>query len=500
MAQKSRKRAPETRRKSAARSATLRKPPARSTTRAKAPARPAARVATVAKAAPASKPKPAARAATAVAPPPAKPIAAKVVPAASPPPAAKTAGKPAAPAAGKAVAGKVAPVAPPAKGAPATKGAPAAKVAPPVKGAPVAKGAPAGKAPAAKPPARPPTPRVPPPPPIPPNELLFDKAQRAMRHGDDAMAERLLERMVVEFPDDLRGRVFLGNVKKKRGDVKGALEEYQKALRKDSANPLALWFKAELHLHERPEPDFASAIACYKKIITKHARRKEAVSRQYAERARSQVQFCEARKLSLKSRRFLQADDTRRLKVARDLLAKALSIYPEDPRNHMNLGVAHLRLGDAEEAVAHTNAAIKLNPQYARAWLMLGQALFKLGKLKHARDAYLKCIELDHSGRDSQDAWIHRRNVEQEIARQRLRLFRALSGVPGPDGQMVKLTLSQMKQLVTVLEGDDIEGADITLAQRGGYVLTCYSQRSRYRILPGPEGLVIERDLLGPTS
>jgi tetratricopeptide (TPR) repeat protein len=342
--------------------------------------------------------------------------------------------------------------------------------------------------------AKKPTIVTPPAPKLPPEEVILEKVQRAIQGGEEDLAERLLGQMIVEFPDDPRGRVYLGNLRKRRGDEKGALEEYSKVLRKSPQEPLALWYKAELHLAQKPEPDFTQAVATYKKIIQAHGRKKDERSKKFVDEAKKQLRYCDARKLSLQSRTYLASEEPRKLKKGRDLLEQALDVYPEDARNHMNLGVAYLLLGESEKAVKLCEEAIKLNPRYARAYLMLGRGLRKLQSLRHARDAFLKCIDLDRSGRDAQDAWNDRREVERDIARVRLTLFQALAGRPGPNGERVRLTLGQMKKMITMLEGDEIKEADLTENAQQGYTLTAYSQRHRYRIYPGPESLVIEPD------
>src|SRR5262249_34356925 len=161
------------------------------------------------------------------------------------------------------------------------------------------------------------------------------------------------------------------------------------------------------------------------------------------EEARKQLRFCDARKLSIQSRRYLTSETPRVIKKGRELLEKALRVYPEDARNHMNLGVAFLLLGDAERAAALCQDAIALNGRYARAPRMLGRAPRRLGRLPQAVKAFLKCIELDHSARDAQDAWNDRREVERDMQRLRGTLFQALAGRPGPDGQRVRLTLAE---------------------------------------------------------
>src|SRR5206468_12661746 len=137
-----------------------------------------------------------------------------------------------------------------------------------------------GKKPVAK--ARP-TIVTPPPPKIPPEEAILEKVQRAIQAGENDQAERLLEQMIGEFPEDPRGRIYLGNLRKRRGDEKGALEEYTKILRRSPQDPLALWYKAELHLGQKPDPDFVQAVGTYKKIVHHHGRKKDERSRKFVE-------------------------------------------------------------------------------------------------------------------------------------------------------------------------------------------------------------------------
>jgi tetratricopeptide (TPR) repeat protein len=300
--------------------------------------------------------------------------------------------------------------------------------------------------------------------------------------------------MIVEFPDDPRGRIEMAKLKRRRGDDKGALEEYSKILRRSPSDPMALWYKAEIHLAQKPDPDFAQAVAAYKKLLQAHGRKKDDRAKKLVDESRKQLRYCEARKLSLHGRKYLNSDSPKQLKKGRDILQKALDIYPEDARNHMNLAVPFLLLDEPTKAADLCRAAIELNPRYARAHLMLGRAFQKLQKLRLAKEAFLKCIELDRSGRDAQDAWNDRRAVEREIARVKLQLFQALSGRPGENGELVRFTLGEMKRIVTMLEGDAVDGADLTLDARGHYTLTAYSQRHRYRFFPGPESLVVEHD------
>ena len=329
-------------------------------------------------------------------------------------------------------------------------------------------------------------------------EVLLHDALRSQRQRDYAAAERYINRFIELYPDDLRGLVHLGNMKRARGDREGALEAYRSALRRDRDNPLALWSKADFHLSDQANPDIGEAQDALKRIVQVWGRKRDDASQKWAEQARDKLRYCESRKYSLESRRWLQGKGTappnrKSLEKAKELLTKALNVYPADPRNHMNLGSVFLQLGQPQHTIERCREAIRIHPGYARAHLILGYAHRRLGQLRQAKDAFLQCIELDRQQRDVAEAWKARREVEQELARFRRRFYNALSGKPGEDGEAEQLDLHRLKEWVSLLEGDPVETADLTADPRGGYVLTAHGQRSVYKAWPGPEGLVLER-------
>ena len=327
-------------------------------------------------------------------------------------------------------------------------------------------------------------------------EVLLHEARSAQRQKDFEAAQRHLQRFIEQYPDDVRGLIHLAGLRRAQGDRQGALDGYRGALRKQPDSREALWWKADYHLSEPQLPDLKQAKDALERIVKLSRRRKDPASVEWLGEAQDRLKFCVSRRHSIESRKHLKGRSGRpptpsALGKARDCLAKALSLYPEDPRNHMNLGSVELQLGHLEEAIEHCRGAIERNASYARAHLILGHALRQAGALRQSRDAYLQCIELDRAQRDSAEAWRARLQVEQELARSRRRFFHALARRPGDDGELEPLDLATFKDWVSVLEGDEIEWADL-IREGGGYALQAYGRRGRYRVFPGPEGLVIE--------
>lgn len=89
----------------------------------------------------------------------------------------------------------------------------------------------------------------------------------------------------------------------------------------------------------------------------------------------------------------LKAGDAAR---AAELYAEASVCDPQNAVYHSNRAAALMQLGRDEEAVRECEAAVALNPAYARSYSRLGAALHKLGRYQEALDrGYNKALELD---------------------------------------------------------------------------------------------------------
>jgi Flp pilus assembly protein TadD len=75
-------------------------------------------------------------------------------------------------------------------------------------------------------------------------------------------------------------------------------------------------------------------------------------------------------------------------------LTAAVALRPKTPTAHFNLGLALVRKGDVDEAVATFREAIRLKPDYPRAHLNLGVALVRKGDMDGAVAAFRAAIRL----------------------------------------------------------------------------------------------------------
>jgi tetratricopeptide (TPR) repeat protein len=74
---------------------------------------------------------------------------------------------------------------------------------------------------------------------------------------------------------------------------------------------------------------------------------------------------------------------------------KALAISPNYVLTHNNLGNALLQRGQLDDAVAHYQKALEINPNFAGAHYNLGNALFQKGRVDDAMAHYQKALEIN---------------------------------------------------------------------------------------------------------
>jgi Flp pilus assembly protein TadD len=73
---------------------------------------------------------------------------------------------------------------------------------------------------------------------------------------------------------------------------------------------------------------------------------------------------------------------------------KALQINPDFAEAHNNLGNALFKKGDVDEAIAHYQKALQIKPDYVEAHNNLGNALFKKGNVDEAIAHYQKALQI----------------------------------------------------------------------------------------------------------
>ena len=70
---------------------------------------------------------------------------------------------------------------------------------------------------------------------------------------------------------------------------------------------------------------------------------------------------------------------------------------------HVGLANCYFETNDTRHAVDHAQAAVKLDPTYARAWLLLGSIYQSQNKRASARQAYEKYLKLAPNGEFAHD-------------------------------------------------------------------------------------------------
>ena len=88
------------------------------------------------------------------------------------------------------------------------------------------------------------------------------------------------------------------------------------------------------------------------------------------------------------------AMQARQYQRALDDLAKAIELAPEELLYRAELAVVNIRVGRSEEAIRVLQEALKIEPKYAEAYRLMGQAYIQLKKKDEACESFAKAKEL----------------------------------------------------------------------------------------------------------
>ena len=88
------------------------------------------------------------------------------------------------------------------------------------------------------------------------------------------------------------------------------------------------------------------------------------------------------------------AMQARQYQRALDDLAKAIELNPNEMLYRAELAVVNIRVGRSEEAVKILQDALTIQPQYAEAYRLMGQAYIQLKKQNEACESFAKAKEL----------------------------------------------------------------------------------------------------------
>ena len=88
------------------------------------------------------------------------------------------------------------------------------------------------------------------------------------------------------------------------------------------------------------------------------------------------------------------AMQARQYQRALDDLAKAIELDPDELLYRAELAVVNIRVGRSEEAIRILQEALKIEPEYAEAYRLMGQAYIQLQKKNEACESFTKAKEL----------------------------------------------------------------------------------------------------------
>ena len=88
------------------------------------------------------------------------------------------------------------------------------------------------------------------------------------------------------------------------------------------------------------------------------------------------------------------AIQARQYQRALDDLAKAIELAPQELLYRAELAVVNIRVGRSEEAIRVLQEALKIEPKYAEAYRLMGQAYIQLKKKDDACECFAKAKEL----------------------------------------------------------------------------------------------------------
>jgi tetratricopeptide (TPR) repeat protein len=99
---------------------------------------------------------------------------------------------------------------------------------------------------------------------------------------------------------------------------------------------------------------------------------------------------------------------------------KALQINPDYAEAYYNLGEALLKKGNVDEAIAHFQKALQINPDFAEAHNNLGEALIQKGSVDEAIAHFQKALQINPDYAEAHnnlgEALIQKGNVDEAIA------------------------------------------------------------------------------------
>jgi tetratricopeptide (TPR) repeat protein len=208
---------------------------------------------------------------------------------------------------------------------------------------------------------------------------------------------------VTRNPDCWMGYNNLGNALFQKGQVDGALEQFQKALalfpnyveahsnlgaalfQKGQVDDAAAHYKRALEIN----PNHAQANYNLGLVLFEKGQVDDAIAH-YRKAVKMSPYYPEAHN-SLGNALLRKGE----LDEALEQFQKALEINPDYVDARSNLGATLFQKGQVDSAVAQYRKALEINPDYVNAHYNLGNALFQKGQLDEAIAQFQKAVEIN---------------------------------------------------------------------------------------------------------
>ncbi len=182
---------------------------------------------------------------------------------------------------------------------------------------------------------------------------------------------------IVQRDDTPRSYLERARVRRRSGDLEGALQDLSKAVEKAPKSTDYLWERIDIQLTQGQ----------YEAVLTDTNRLLELTPAGERDRDQSRTNCWVVQAQALLS---LGRNDQ-----ARDAALNATMSGQPTAGAFNLLGLSQINLGESEAAIANLERAVAINPNMAAAWSNLGLAYFNLGRTALAIEKYRRAVELD---------------------------------------------------------------------------------------------------------
>jgi len=216
------------------------------------------------------------------------------------------------------------------------------------------------------------------------------QARELLASGRAPEAKALYERLAAANASDPEIWDALGQIEAMGGDWKAAEARFRQAV---AANPAYAPGHCNLGVVLQEVGDLAGAAECYERALKLQP---DAGARTLYERSLT----LEPRQVEPRLALGTLFEKEKKLAEARECYEAALALAPRHPRVHFNLGNVALADKRLEDAETHYREALKLDPRHAECWNNLGNTLVRNDRAKEAVECFEQATRLNprHSG------------------------------------------------------------------------------------------------------